>query len=115
MAFFAAVEHAFGLYRRPGVLTMREIGASRLALASTLLIRGAITFAVTGALAAFWPGSQGALAGVSPWLVSPLYFLVADYGFYFVHRKSHEWPWLWRLHKPHHVPQHLNVTVTYRE
>jgi sterol desaturase/sphingolipid hydroxylase (fatty acid hydroxylase superfamily) len=115
MAFFAVIEHAFGLYRRAGVLTMRELGASLLSLVSTLVIRGVITGAVTWALAAFWPRSHGALAGVSPWLVSPLYFLVADYGFYVVHRKSHEWPWLWRLHKPHHTPRHLNVAVTYRE
>src|SRR5262249_45679738 len=110
-----AVEHAFGLYRRPGVLTMRELGASLLALGNNLVVRGAIVGAVTWTLGTFAPRSQGALAGVSFWIVFPIYLLLADYGFYFVHRKSHEWPWLWRLHKPHHAPQHLNVAVTYRE
>ena len=114
-ALFVGIEHALGLYRRRGVLTMRELGASLLALASTLVIRGAIAVAVTWALAAFWPSSRGTLAGVSPWLVGLLYFLAADYGFYYVHRKSHELPWLWRLHKPHHAPENLNVAVTYRE
>jgi sterol desaturase/sphingolipid hydroxylase (fatty acid hydroxylase superfamily) len=32
-----------------------------------------------------------------------------------LHRKSHEWPWLWRIHKTHHVPRNLNAAVTYRE
>lgn len=115
MALFAAVEHAFGLYRRPGVLTMREVGASLLALGSTLLVRGAVSGAVTWALGTFSPGSRGALAGASFWLVCPLYVLLADYGFYYLHRKSHELPWLWWIHKPHHTPRHLNIAVTYRE
>ncbi|APR80785.1 Sterol desaturase [Minicystis rosea] len=115
MACFALVEHAFGLYQRPGVLTMKELGESLLSLVNTLLIRGLVTVFVTTALVVFWPHSRGALAGVSPWIVSPIYFLLADYGFYFVHRKSHELPWLWRLHKPHHTAENLNVAVTYRE
>lgn len=115
LALFGALEHAFGNYRRPGVLTMRELGASLLCLGSTFLIRGACFVAVTWALGAFWPGSRGALAGVSFWIVCPLYVLLADYGFYLVHRKSHEWPWLWRLHKPHHAPQNMNMAVSYRE
>jgi sterol desaturase/sphingolipid hydroxylase (fatty acid hydroxylase superfamily) len=115
MAFFAAVEAAFGLYRKPGVLTMREVGASLLSLAANLFVRGVVSLALTSALGAFWPGSRGALAGASPWLVAPIYFLLSDYGFYFVHRKSHEVPWLWWIHKPHHTAQNLNVAVTYRE
>lgn len=115
MAFFALIEHAYGLYRRPGVLTMRELGASLVALGNTLLVRGAITGAVTLALATFAPRSRNALAGVSPWLVGGIYLLLADYGFYIVHKKSHEWPWLWRIHKPHHTAERLNIAVTYRE
>lgn len=115
MALFAAMELAFGLYRRPGVLTMRELGANLLSLASSLLIRGVSSGAVIWALGALWPRSEGALAGVSFWLALPLYVLLDEYGSYWLHRKSHEWPWLWRLHKPHHVPRNLNISVTYRE
>lgn len=115
MALFGAVEHAFGLYRRPGVLTMRELGAGLVALASMLLVRAAVSGVVMWAFGAFWPGSEGALAGVSFWIVFPLYLLVSDYGFYVLHRKSHESAWLWWIHKPHHTPRSLNVAVTYRE
>lgn len=115
MALLAAVEGLFGAYRRPGELTMRELGASLLSLVTNLLIRAVIFVAVTWALGSFWPGSRGALSGVSPWIVAPIYFLLADYGFYFVHRKSHEVPWLWRLHRPHHAARRMNIAVTYRE
>jgi sterol desaturase/sphingolipid hydroxylase (fatty acid hydroxylase superfamily) len=112
---FAIIEHAFDLYRRPGVLTMREVGAGLLSMGNGLLIRGAITAATIGALGLFWPSSAGALAGVSFWIVFPLYVLLDEYGLYWVHRKSHECPWLWRIHKPHHVPRNMNIAVTYRE
>ena len=115
LALFAALELVFGLYRRPGVLTMRELGASLLSVGPYLVIRGASFVAMTWALGALWPGFEGALAGVSVWLVFPIYVLLDEYGLYWVHRKSHEWPWLWRIHKPHHVPRNMNIAVTYRE
>jgi sterol desaturase/sphingolipid hydroxylase (fatty acid hydroxylase superfamily) len=115
LALFAIIEGAFDLYRRPGVLTMRELGASLVSIGSSLLVRGAVTVAAIAALGAFWPGSAGALAGVSFWIVFPLYVLLDEYGLYWVHRKSHESPWLWRIHKPHHVPRNMNIAVTYRE
>jgi sterol desaturase/sphingolipid hydroxylase (fatty acid hydroxylase superfamily) len=114
-ALFAAIEHAFDLYRRPGVLTMKELGASMVAYGHTVLSQSAIYGSVMWALATFFPASEGALAGVSFWIVFPAYVLLTEYVLYWVHRKSHEWPWLWRIHKPHHVPQHMNVAVTYRE
>ncbi|WP_437309227.1 sterol desaturase family protein [Sorangium sp. So ce388] len=115
LALFAAVEIAFDLYRRPGVLTMRELGASLLSVGVFIVVRGACFGAVMWALGALWPGSEGALAGVSFWLAFPIYVLLEEYGTYWVHRKSHEWPWLWRIHKPHHVPRNMNIAVTYRE
>ena len=114
MALFAAIEFAFGLYRRPGVLTMRELGGSLVSLGNSLLIRGAFFGALTWALGALLPSAEGALAGVSFWLVFPLYLLFDEYVTYWVHRKSHEVPWLWRIHKPHHAPRNMNAAVTFR-
>jgi sterol desaturase/sphingolipid hydroxylase (fatty acid hydroxylase superfamily) len=114
-SLWATIEHAYGLYRRPGVLTMREIGASLLSLGVTRLVRGLAGVLVLFSAGALWPSSRGALAGWSTWPFAVLYLLIADYGFYWVHRKCHEHSWLWRLHKPHHVPQQLYSSVTYRE
>ncbi|KYF93145.1 hypothetical protein BE17_27990 [Sorangium cellulosum] len=115
IAIFAALETAFGLYRRPGVLTMRELGASLVSLGNFLLVRGASFAALIWAFKALWPRSEGALAGVSFWLAFPIYVLVDEYAVYWFHRKSHEWPWLWRIHKPHHVPRNMNIGVGYRQ
>lgn len=114
-ALWAAIEHAYGVYRRPGMLTMRELGASLVSLVVSLLTRGMAGALVLPALGALWPSSMGALARWSSWPFAVLFVLIADYGFYWVHRKSHECSWLWRLHKPHHVPQQLHAAVASRE
>jgi sterol desaturase/sphingolipid hydroxylase (fatty acid hydroxylase superfamily) len=36
-------------------------------------------------------------------------FLLADLGKYWVHRLSHERPWLWRFHLAHHQPERLDA------
>lgn len=37
-----------------------------------------------------------------------LAFLIAETGFYWGHRLSHELPWLWRFHAVHHSTEHLH-------
>lgn len=40
-----------------------------------------------------------------------LAFLAGEIGFYWGHRLSHTWPWLWRFHAVHHSPTHLYFLV----
>jgi sterol desaturase/sphingolipid hydroxylase (fatty acid hydroxylase superfamily) len=114
-SLWAAIEHAYDLYRRPGVLTMRELGASLVSFGVSRLTGGMAGVLVLFSVGALWPRSMGALAGWSSWPFAVLFVLIADYGFYWVHRKSHEYSWLWRLHKPHHVPQQLHASIAFRE
>jgi sterol desaturase/sphingolipid hydroxylase (fatty acid hydroxylase superfamily) len=43
-----------------------------------------------------------------------LSFLVAETGFYWGHRLSHQIAWLWRFHAVHHAPEHLYFLINTR-
>ncbi|MEO0528638.1 MAG: sterol desaturase family protein [Bacteroidota bacterium] len=43
-----------------------------------------------------------------------LTFLVAEFGFYWYHRLSHEIPLLWTLHHTHHSAMRMNLTTAVR-
>lgn len=40
--------------------------------------------------------------------------IIDDFLHYWYHRKSHEWNWLWKLHRPHHAAREMGVLVSYR-
>lgn len=104
-----------GEYQKPRVFTMNEMGVNLLSIAAAFSIRVLPFAGITWLLLRFATPWQGALADVSLWIMLPTVALIDDYGNYWLHRKAHELPWLWRLHKPHHIPEHMNVTMAIRE
>ncbi len=44
-----------------------------------------------------------------------IFLLVDDLSQYWYHRSAHEYPFLWKLHRPHHVAPEMGIFVTYRE
>jgi sterol desaturase/sphingolipid hydroxylase (fatty acid hydroxylase superfamily) len=55
------------------------------------------------------------LAHIGPdWLVLPIQFLIFDAWVYATHRAYHRIPIMWRLHAPHHLDEHLDVTSAFR-
>lgn len=57
---------------------------------------------------------SAAVAELPTWLRLVLVFVVGEIGFYWGHRCSHEWPWLWRFHAVHHSTEHMHFLANTR-
>lgn len=61
------------------------------------------------------PAALGdAIAAMPVALRMALAFVIAETGFYWGHRLSHEIPWLWRFHALHHSTEHLYYLASTR-
>lgn len=84
-----------------------------------LLAQSALAGPVIGA-AAGWllltllPASSGAWSHWPFWIAFPLFLLLEDFLHYWLHRYSHEWRWLWKLHRTHHSGTAMNVGLVFR-
>ncbi|MEQ9500321.1 MAG: sterol desaturase family protein [Deltaproteobacteria bacterium] len=84
-------------------------------------MRDGIYFGLNGAVDAITQVGVAALAiWVAPYLdwgasnlpivfAAPLAIVIADLAGYWLHRKSHDIPWLWRIHGVHHAPTKVNA------
>ncbi len=78
------------------------------------VVRPVIAF-LLAALAGFAaPESADSLAHLPFWPVFIFFLFTRELMQYWYHRFSHEWPWLWRLHRTHHSAEQMNVLVTSR-
>ncbi|MEB3198649.1 MAG: GH3 auxin-responsive promoter family protein [Candidatus Sericytochromatia bacterium] len=70
------------------------------------LAEGAWVWLWIKTLQAVPPAAPGAWAQLPLAAQFVLLLLIGEFGKYWVHRWSHEWPWLWRFHAVHHsVPR----------
>ncbi len=60
------------------------------------------------------PAVHEAVAAQPLWLAVVEIIVIADLGFYFVHRAFHEIPWLWRFHAVHHSIEELDFLAAHR-
>ena len=66
-------------------------------------------------LARLIPGSIHAAVATQPvWLALVEVLVIADLGFYFVHRAFHAIPWLWRFHAIHHSIEEMDFLAAHR-
>lgn len=79
-----------------------------------LMMLGPLLLGAAYALFGTEPKGLLAYIGASWWLSLLLVFLVLEFVTYWVHRASHSWAWLWRLHAVHHTDTEQDVTTTWR-
>ncbi|MEP6903023.1 MAG: sterol desaturase family protein [Actinomycetota bacterium] len=60
------------------------------------------------------PSFQNQFAGLSLWIVLPAFLLIDDFLQYWHHRFSHEYAFLWKLHRPHHQAEEMGFFVSFR-
>ncbi|EKF7416844.1 TPA: sterol desaturase family protein [Pseudomonas aeruginosa] len=112
---FLIIDTLGGTFNKKGVFSFREIGVNIFSFINFLGIRVVTTAIWAFVFMTLLADYSGMLKDVNFWIVFPIYVLLEEYIHYWIHRWSHSIPWLWRLHKPHHAPEHLNMTVSFRE
>jgi sterol desaturase/sphingolipid hydroxylase (fatty acid hydroxylase superfamily) len=95
--------------------TFKELGFAVTSVLSNAVIAAPLIGVAVGLLFnLISPTTKGALAGIGFWKVFPVWFVAEEFAHYWIHRWSHELPWLWKFHRTHHSAEQLNATVIYR-
>ena len=112
---FALLEILFtGFFKKPN--QRREDGIVEI-ISSLMLVLATQPFALAaGAFTAHLvaPNAAGALAGLPVVAGIALFLVFDDMTQYWWHRASHTFPWLYKLHRPHHNAEYLSIRVVYR-
>lgn len=115
-AFFAIAEALWPV--REALLSPLHRWVPNFSLTLSLFVLAYFIAPLSRWLAAWWSNQVG--FGLLPWLqISPeLTVLCAlfalDLSAYILHRISHNWAWLWRLHLVHHSDTDVDVSTSYR-
>jgi sterol desaturase/sphingolipid hydroxylase (fatty acid hydroxylase superfamily)/CDGSH-type Zn-finger protein len=83
-------------------------------LALALIIKPLIVFFAFKLGELFIPGVQNTLDGFSLLITLPVFLIVDDFIQYWHHRFSHEYSFLWKLHRPHHQAEEMGFFVSFR-
>ncbi len=104
-----------GQFKKPRALSMNELGTNLLSMGIAFTIRALPFAAITYLLVRLFPEWKNSLAHANLALLFAAVLMLDDYGNYWLHRLAHKIPWLWRLHKTHHIPTQLNVLMSARD
>lgn len=104
-----------GEFRKPRALSMNELGVNLISILIAFSIRTPPFVAISYLLVTFLPGWRNILAHTHFIVLFLSVLVLDDYANYWLHRSAHKVPFLWRLHKPHHIPTQMNVLMGGRE
>ena len=82
---------------------------------SLILLTQPLVLFMGGVVAALMlPGQEDVLKAWPIWSVILLFLIFDDMTQYWWHRITHNTPWLYKLHRPHHNAEYLSIRVVYR-
>jgi sterol desaturase/sphingolipid hydroxylase (fatty acid hydroxylase superfamily) len=113
-AIFVPLERFFSIRRQPlrRRETLADLGLYFLNSLAPAVLLGLPMSLVAVAAQYVMPAGFGAAVGGLPLIVKLLLSMViGDMGFYWGHRLSHRFAWLWRFHAVHHSAEHLYFLV----
>ena len=115
---FVPLERLFALRREQRIFRSLWQLDAIYALLNPVLVGLGINALLVGALVlSSWlvPRQFQSWVGSQPfWLQLPVLILLADLGFYTVHRMFHKIPWLWKFHAIHHSIEELDWLAAHR-
>lgn len=116
LAVSQSMERAAPWRRAPNADAFGWLQVAVLFLAGVLLAR--ILLPITQTAAALWAGDAG--FGLLHMIDAPLWvsilaaLIVLDFWDFVRHWALHRWSALWRIHRLHHAPTHIDVSVAFR-
>ncbi len=114
LAFFIIIEIIGGYWHRTQRTSSDWIQEMGSYFVLALLIKPGIVLAALFVGNTFLPQFQYAVAGYSFGLALVIYLFADDFLQYWYHRSAHEYPFLWKLHRPHHQAEEMGFFVSYR-
>ena len=103
LIIFGSVEALGGLYGKHSIRSKNDWYVELVSTFQLFVVIKPIIFLTTALLLIkALPQYRNAFSGLTLW-ASSLFILIGDDLLqYWYHRKAHEWPWLWKLHRHHH-------------
>lgn len=80
----------------------------------SLLVKPGIVLAVIFLGMNLLPNYANTFSNSNFWLLLIVYLLIDDVLQYWYHRFAHEYEFLWKLHRPHHLAREMGLLVSYR-
>lgn len=112
LTFFCVAEILAGyLPKRSRDDWIQEFGGF---LALAVVIKPLIVFLGYKSCEILIPSWQNQFASLSLWTTLPAFLLIDDFIQYWHHRFSHEYSFLWKLHRGHHQAEEMGFFVSFR-
>jgi len=114
LIFFILIEGLAGFWKKTSRTSSDWIQEAGSYFILALAIKPLIIFLAVFIGHTFFPSFQYILNGKSLWLLLPFYLFIDDILQYWYHRSAHEYPFLWKLHRPHHQAEEMGFFISYR-